>query len=392
MKELAWIAIGNGPHATGQFLAALQLPDGAGRSPFHLAASRFGSASSMFDTLIDAAHNLTVASGAPWHSAEGYLSALQPDAFGTSFSDYMPPLTEQKPVNSQAAAVNIGPRGEVVIEENGGWGISNWGRDSFWTGRCDVMEVSLSEAESSDLRPYMAMRRPVMIRGAGLELKQHHTLEKQPFVSMFGERMLSVSQVPDGNAFQKGASSDMTVREYVKYVVDITSRQPKPLNASLYSWDHWLVSEAEDALDQSLPLIDRTQAVMSAALWPAGAHAAGISEEPPHYGSTFFLGPPGSGMSWQYHDGRINSLAYGQTRWFLRPPGEAEFSMQPTVEWFKTEYDRRRPGLLECVQTSGDLLVLPRGWSHASINIDTAIGVQYEFSFMAPGTTYPILH
>ena len=37
------------------------------------------------------------------------------------------------------------------------------------------------------------------------------------------------------------------------------------------------------------------------------------------------------------------------------------------------------PCVLECVQESGDVMVLPSGWSHATLNLRASVGAAREF-------------
>ena len=124
------------------------------------------------------------------------------------------------------------------------------------------------------------------------------------------------------------------------------------------------------------------------------------------------LGPSRTGLPFHVHGETWLALVYGQKRWFLYPPGtgmppELEKSFNPlrTVEaWFQdiyhqmsdydipptstwvgmgsknknmdnsTDYSKGfKP--MECIQQAGDILYLPAGWSHLTMNIGEAIGI-----------------
>ena len=122
----------------------------------------------------------------------------------------------------------------------------------------------------------------------------------------------------------------------------------------------------------------------------------------------FYVGPPGSGAPMHWHKDAYNYLAWGQKRWFLQPPSEAVYSTQPIATWVLKELpsygataddahspassdgtsssssggnssSSGRPRLLECTQSSGDVMYVPAGWGHAVLNTDTSIGVAVEF-------------
>ena len=132
------------------------------------------------------------------------------------------------------------------------------------------------------------------------------------------------------------------------------------------------------------------------------------------------LGPSRTGLPFHVHGETWLALVYGQKRWFLYPPGtgmppELEKSFNPlrTVEaWFQdiyhqmsdydipptstwvgmgstnknmdnsTDYSKGfKP--MECIQQAGDILYLPAGWSHLTMNIGEAIGIGGQTAFSA---------
>ena len=101
----------------------------------------------------------------------------------------------------------------------------------------------------------------------------------------------------------------------------------------------------------------------------------------------FFLGPAGSGAPWHYHKLAFNAMAFGRKLWFLRPPASALYSKQPIATWLAHHGWSRPgdvlPGVAQCVQEAGDALLVPKGWAHATLNLQPSIGVAYEMD--APG-------
>ncbi|XP_061178984.1 uncharacterized protein LOC133187578 [Saccostrea echinata] len=100
--------------------------------------------------------------------------------------------------------------------------------------------------------------------------------------------------------------------------------------------------------------------------------------------SIFFLGASSSGVSFHKHADAWNGVIYGQKRWFLYPsthtPPGGVYPGFTQMEW----YDKIYPSLsgddlpMECVQEAGEILYLPEGTYHGTINLgDTvAIGIQ----------------
>ena len=78
-----------------------------------------------------------------------------------------------------------------------------------------------------------------------------------------------------------------------------------------------------------------------------------------------------------FHDAAVNVLVYGRRRWYVHPPGRASYSVVPISEWLP------RPGAdkytYSCEQSAGDVLFMPHGWSHATLNLKESVGVAFEF-------------
>ncbi|KAK3101813.1 hypothetical protein FSP39_006556 [Pinctada imbricata] len=100
--------------------------------------------------------------------------------------------------------------------------------------------------------------------------------------------------------------------------------------------------------------------------------------------SIFFLGASGSGVTFHKHADAWNGVIYGQKRWFLYPsshtPPGGVYPGFTQIEWYDIVY----PNLaeddqpMECIQQAGEILYLPEGTYHGTINLgDTvAIGIQ----------------
>ncbi|KAJ8301623.1 hypothetical protein KUTeg_020610 [Tegillarca granosa] len=104
--------------------------------------------------------------------------------------------------------------------------------------------------------------------------------------------------------------------------------------------------------------------------------------------SIFFLGSSGSGVSFHKHADAWNGVIYGQKRWFLYPvqqtPPGGVYPGYTQNEWFDQVYphlnETTKP--IECVQEAGEILYLPEGMYHGTVNLgDTvAIGIQKKLA------------
>lgn len=100
--------------------------------------------------------------------------------------------------------------------------------------------------------------------------------------------------------------------------------------------------------------------------------------------SIFILGASGSGVIFHKHADTWNGVIYGKKRWFLYPssftPPGGVYHGYSVNEW----YDRVYPNLtadcrpIECVQQAGEILYLPEGFYHATLNIGDTVAVSLQ--------------
>jgi len=104
----------------------------------------------------------------------------------------------------------------------------------------------------------------------------------------------------------------------------------------------------------------------------------------------FFLGARHSGAPPHAHAHAFNYVMHGHKKWWLFPPVLKTESTLPWEESGQRTLSQERANgpdsghrqqPLQCVQEAGDALYVPAGWTHATVNIETTIGVVYEFDF-----------
>lgn len=78
-------------------------------------------------------------------------------------------------------------------------------------------------------------------------------------------------------------------------------------------------------------------------------------------------------------------MAYGLKRWVLSPPYNGTiYSVKPSINFFQDDLPTLQKSeidgivsLLHFTQHSGDIVVLPREWGHATVNIESSIGTLF---------------
>ena len=82
-------------------------------------------------------------------------------------------------------------------------------------------------------------------------------------------------------------------------------------------------------------------------------------------------------------------MGYGKKRWVVVPPFNGSYySVKPALDFFTQDLpvleeaaSRGDGEVFHFTQHSGDIVVLPREWGHATLNIESSIGLAYEFIY-----------
>eukprot|EP00040_Diaphanoeca_grandis_P003040 m.23540 g.23540 ORF g.23540 m.23540 type:complete len:728 (+) comp14243_c0_seq1:794-2977(+) len=93
----------------------------------------------------------------------------------------------------------------------------------------------------------------------------------------------------------------------------------------------------------------------------------------------FFLGGAGTGVGLHEHSAAWNALVYGRKRWVLYPPHSVYGPTDlPASEWLDLYHDRFEAAAFQCHQEAGEILFVPARFMHATINLETSIGLATE--------------
>jgi len=259
---------------------------------------------------------------------------------------------------------------------SGGWPVSRYGTKELETspfGRCDVLVLD-SPVSKVRMRELILSSTPVLLRGAALNYKIRQTWTKKRFLERHSRTSLRFGVIPYADVF-KWPTESVTVAKYVNRFEEISQNATKDSQPVSYMFGADLLQQAPQLrqdFEAMPPVLEDIEI--------GGRPMEAISPQ-------FFLGPPTSGAPMHFHKDAVNVLAYGRKRWFLHPPRLAHYAKRPTVEWMRDAVYQPGGALepLECVQEAGDVLYVPNSWGHATLNIESAIGVSYEFGIY--GTT-----
>ena len=211
--------------------------------------------------------------------------------------------------------------------------------------------------------------RPVVLRGLSSKWRWRRRWQRQVFVKKFHEHNFSCADVPYKSQFLRkgaeGGTEQMRLGEFLQLSDEAEGQDGTRayIFESIQRREHReFLSDVPDP-PSFLTLSHEGKPVFTT------AH------------TQFFLGPAGSGAPPHYHKHAWNALAYGRKRWFLWPPAAAMYSSMPIRRWLEEVLPGLPPHLapLEVTQEAGDVIFVPAGWGHATLNLAASVGLSEEF-------------
>jgi len=119
--------------------------------------------------------------------------------------------------------------------------------------------------------------------------------------------------------------------------------------------------------------------------------------------TTLALGPTKSGINFHFHKDGWNEVLFGRKRWFFYPPSitppNGYNSHEPVYKWYDENYAtlvanksdaHRHP--IECFQYPGEIMYVPEGWFHSTINIGETIAVAGQSALPGTNTVEDYVH
>jgi hypothetical protein len=252
---------------------------------------------------------------------------------------------------------------------NGPWDTSS-AEDEALLGltdnRCDFEEVSAADFSPSTFAEWFALRRPLIVRNSSANERAREFLSQRcDVLRKYGSVPVDLGD-PFSLAKHGRPSRRMSLGDYLD--------TPFEADAPLYFFDRdgrWSESMGE----------------FRELLSPPSSASVSLSPPPepgePERPMIFAIGKTGSGIGLHQHQDAWNQLLLGRKRWTVYPgdpggvPPAASYNpSRPHLRWLRDVYPSlpadARP--LECVQRPGDVVYVPSGWYHATVNIgDTAV-------------------
>ena len=252
-------------------------------------------------------------------------------------------------------------------------------RDLLASGLHSSKECQQSSCEQDELTAALfaerySLRRPVIVRNTSLNLGARQFLaDRCKIMRDYGDVAVDVGD-PFSLTVHGRPSSSMSLREHLG--TPFSAKMP------LYFFDR-----SGKCLQQLGPLASLLEPPPSVRLEPPG----------PEQPVIFAIGKTGSGIGLHAHQDAWNQVLFGAKRWALYPgspggvPPEAGYNpTEPHLTWMKKVYPKVKddPELqpLECVQREGDVLYVPEGWYHATVNLGDTAAISGQSLLFVPGS------
>ena len=327
---------------------------------------------------------LDIACYHPWADAVA-------ERFGISASKMCAKVWGGSPTKPPPAGLNLPwpPTGAV----GGGW-LSPHVGDVATTGSCGFDVRTFADGFNADtfLFDYLMLQRPLLVRGAlvgqswdALRLRWG----RESVLNLYGDEEMFRNEIPYGDQF--GLTANITTirmqLHYMQWLYRENSTSAGGGNGASSSNGKHNSGNGGSDKNGNQP---STPASAGYIFQPVGADSTLLDGiELPSFldptrteielqNSQFYLGPEGSGAPSHFHRAAFNVLVYGRKRWLLKPPAEAEYS----TEHPKFAFDAAATSAsaeYSCQQESGDVVFVPDGWSHATLNMAESIGFASEF-------------
>ncbi|PRP85664.1 jmjC domain-containing protein 8-like [Planoprotostelium fungivorum] len=236
---------------------------------------------------------------------------------------------------------------DIQIANLQAWNISY--HPSLYTDRCNIARSSALSV--ADFIANFETTEPVIITDV-TDNQLFRTLnEKKNLLDSYGDHMVKLSTA-NTHSYDK---TMVLFSDYILYMMEdqVTDRSGKD---TLYHF-------GDNDLENFKPLFDQ----YIKPPYPSSLLRGTIS---------WGLGGSGTGVPFHTHGAVFAEVLHGMKRWFLYPPG-AHPNFDPndsTLKWMEDIYPLvRENGLYECMLRPGEILYLPHGWWHATLNLGQSV-------------------
>lgn len=272
----------------------------------------------------------------------------------------------------------------------GGWrgGTGGWGTERLKgyekDMHCDIDQYWAHEIDGDEIfEKYISRMAPVLIRGLMDDWEAIHRYAQKNLTAEHGELRVQVSDIPYSDKFGGSQREDMLLSEYIDEV-----REHRMAGGN-HPWYVFrgnripLDSEKTESLVQYswTPTPHAIQHAIEYLNPPTARGYTGPKSREIFVNAQWAIGGEGTGAPVHYHNTAWNALVYGAKKWFIYPPHSMIMSNKQILDYVETDHNSfadRGVHSLSCVQTAGDIMIIPEIWGHGVLNLQESVAVATE--------------
>lgn len=395
--------------------------DTGGNTPLHIAT--LGGEASLVQFLIDAGADMNIQNNekrTPLHYAASYGHAeicgmflragAKGDIHDINGVTAMDIISNPGPILRDDAKkyLNIDQRPARQIERrlhpelhptepNVGWksGTGGWSAERLKgfedDMECEVVDQYFAHEITGEeiFKNYLAHNAPVLIRGLLDNWKVNDLYQLESLLEDHGELNVQVSDIPYTQKFGGGQQVTMSLREYIE---EVKAHQIVGGSHPWYVFKGHPIPSASDRADSlvkydTCPMPDILITAFSQAAPPT---ANNNNRQIPNdnarrnmfVNAQWALGGAGTGAPIHFHNTAWAALVYGAKKWLIYPPHDMIMSNRQILDFYETEresFAARGVHPVTCVQTAGDVMIIPESWGHGVLNLQETIAIATEY-------------
>lgn len=244
--------------------------------------------------------------------------------------------------------------------------------DQYWAHEITADEV---------FHKYIARNTPIMIRGLLEDWPVIKEYERETLLKNHGDLEVTVSDIPYSQKFGGVGSVSMTLSEYAETVKEHT------IVGGSHPWYVFKgnpVSEIDKDPNslvalKNCPTPEVIQKTFDKTVRENFPESVGTRDV--FVNAQWAMGGEGTGAPVHFHNTAWNAMIYGAKYWTLYPPKDKIMSHDQILQFTEENmqsFCARGKCPVTCVQTAGDVVIVPESWGHGVLNIQESVAVATE--------------
>jgi len=257
--------------------------------------------------------------------------------------------------------------------------------------QCDVDQYWAHEISGKEIfETYLARSAPILIRGLVDDWPAVEAYNVENLRNVHGDETVQVSSIPYSTKFGGDGMTRMPLAQYINemrahnitggphpwYVFQGTPLRNAPPDSSLVAYNR---VPTPPTIAEAMHYVNMGRNYMTTFRFEQDKKVE--SRRKNFVNAQWALGGEGTGAPVHHHNTAWNAMMYGAKKWFLYPPHDMIMSNMQILEYIESDlksFEARGIKPLTCVQTAGDVLIVPESWGHGVLNVQESVAVATE--------------